>query len=264
MGAVMTTDPTHNEIVEREFARQAPTFAQAGSFFGAGELGDWVGAQLPLTDGDLVLDVCGGAGHLSRHLSSWAREFIVIDLTPEQLRTGREAVARDGIANVSFVQGDASAMPFAEDEFDLAMSRFAFHHLPDQGAVLGEMARVVRPGGHLAVIDMVSGGARHDELEILRDPSHTRAFTEPELDEMLASVGGEVVARDRRIQPMPVEPWLAQAGTPQPEADEIRAALAAEADGGRATGLAGHRSADGALCLEHRWLIAVARLGDSG
>jgi SAM-dependent methyltransferase len=255
------TDAGHTEVVKREFARQAASFASPGSFFGLGELGEWIGAQLPLAQGDSVLDVCGGAGHLSRHLSARAREFVVIDLTRSQIETGRGAVAQEGIDNVRFVEGDATAMPFADAEFELAMSRFAFHHLPDQAAVLREMARVVRPGGHVAVIDMVNGGARHDELEILRDPSHTHAFSEAGLKEMLAGVGAEICTREERRQPLPAEPWLEQAGTPETAAEEIRTALAAEADGGAATGLRGHRADDGSLQLEQRWLIAVARLG---
>jgi ubiquinone/menaquinone biosynthesis C-methylase UbiE len=253
-------DAEHTEVVKREFARQASSFASPGSFFGLGELGDWIGAQLPLHAEDSVLDVCGGAGHLSRHLSSSAREFVVLDLTRSQIETGRDAVAREGIGNVRFLEGDASAMPFAAATFDLAMSRFAFHHLPDQEAVVREMARVVKPGGHLAVIDMVNGGARHDELEILRDPSHTSAVTERALQDMLAHVGAEICAREERVQPLPVEPWLEQSGTPQPAAEEIRVALAAEADGGAATGLRAHRADDRSLQIEQRWLIAVARL----
>jgi ubiquinone/menaquinone biosynthesis C-methylase UbiE len=254
-------DSEHTEVVKREFARQAASFASTGSFFGLGELGEWIGALLPLDPHDSVLDVCGGAGHLSRQLSARAGEFVVIDLTRSQIEIGREAVTREGIGNVRFVEGDASAMPFSDGSFDLAMSRFAFHHLPSQEAVVREMARVVKPHGHLAVIDMVNGGARHDELEILRDPSHTHAFTEPALGEMLAGAGAHICAREERVQALPVEPWLAQAGTPQAAADEIRSALAAEADGGAASGLRAHRGDDGSLQIEQHWLITLARLG---
>lgn len=253
-------DAVHNEVVKREFARQSPTFAQPGSFFGLGELGDWIGEHLPLAPADSVVDVCGGAGHLSRHLHARAREFVVVDLTAEQLQTGREAVAQERIDNVRFLEGDALALPFADGEFDLAMSRFAFHHLPDHAAALREMARVVRPGGHVAVIDMVGGGARHDELEILRDPSHTRAPSERSLLELIGEAGGQVTATVERRQPIPLEPWLAQSSTPEDAAHQIRAAIAAEADGGEPTGLEGHRGEDGELAIAQRWAIVVGRL----
>ena len=256
------SDSSHDEVVKREFARQSSTFAQADSFFGLGELGDWIGAELPLRAQDTVLDVCGGAGHLARHLSSRAKEFVVLDLTPEQLQTGREGAAREGSDNVRFVEGDALAIPFDTGEFDLAMSRFAFHHLIDPAAASREMARVVRPGGHVAVIDMVSGGSRHDELEIVRDPSHTRALPEPELLDTVVSAAGELVALGEREQDIPVEPWLAQASPTDDAAAEVRRALEAEADGGAATGLRGRRADDGSLLITHRWVIAVARRPD--
>jgi SAM-dependent methyltransferase len=249
----------HGDVVRREFARQAPGFARPDSFFALGELGEWIGANLPLGPNDTVLDVCGGAGHLSRHLSPRAREFVVLDLTREQLEGGRAAVEREGIGNVRFVEGDALAMPFAAGEFDLAVSRFAFHHLTDPAGAVGEMARVVRPDGHLAVIDLVAGGGRHDELEIARDPSHTRALPEAELLELLAATG-ELVARDEREQALPVEPWLEQAAPPADVAAEIRGALEREADGGEATGLRAHRDGSGGLAIVHRWVIAVARV----
>jgi ubiquinone/menaquinone biosynthesis C-methylase UbiE len=256
-------DGEHSEVVRREFARQSPSFARSDSFFGMREIGEWIAAHLPLSSEDSVLDVCGGAGHLSRYLSSSAREFVVLDLTREQLQTGREAVARDGIRNLRFVEGDALAIPFANGEFDLAMSRFALHHLTDAASAIAEMARVVRAGGHVAVIDLVAGGARHDELEIMRDPSHTRALHEQEIAQALAAAGCELVARDERRERLPVERWLAQAAPPEDAAAEIRRVLAAEADGGEPTGLGAQRDEhDGSLLITHRWLLAVARRAD--
>ncbi len=252
-------DSSHDDVVRREFARQSSTFAQADSFFGLGELGDWIGRELPLRAQDTVLDVCGGAGHLSRHLAARAREFVVLDLTPEQLQTGREGAAREGSDNVRFVEGDALAIPFDTGSFDLAMSRFAFHHLTDPAAASREMARVVRPGGHVAVIDMVGGGSRHDELEILRDPSHTRALPDAELLDTITAAAGKLVARSAREQDIPVDPWLAQSSPAEDAAAEVRRALEAEADGGAPTGLRAHRAEDGSLLITHRWVIAVAR-----
>ena len=259
-GLSSTSDDAHDDVVRREFARQSSTFARADSFFGMGEIGDWIGDALPLQAQDTVLDVCGGAGHLSRHLSSRAKEFVVLDLTREQLQTGREGAAREGIDNVRFVEGDALAIPFPSGDFDLAMCRFALHHLTDPSAALSEMARVVRPGGYVAVVDIVGGGARHDELEILRDPSHTRAVPEDELLAMLAVAGGELVARDAREQDLPVEPWLQQASPSEDAAAAIGRALESEADGGEATGLRARRADDGSLLITQRWLLAVAQL----
>jgi ubiquinone/menaquinone biosynthesis C-methylase UbiE len=62
----------HNDRVREEFARQAPEFEAKHSFFGDSEIAEWIGAHLPLAADDSVLDVCGGAGHLSRRLADGA------------------------------------------------------------------------------------------------------------------------------------------------------------------------------------------------
>jgi ubiquinone/menaquinone biosynthesis C-methylase UbiE len=245
------------DIVRREFGRQAPSFAATQSFFGNEDIARWIGDHLSLRPTDEVLDVCGGAGHLSRALAGGARAFTVLDLTRDLLDAGR------GVApgNVSFVEGDAAAMPFADGAFDVVVSRFAFHHLSDQPAVVREMARAARAGARIALIDMVNGGARHDELEILRDPSHTRAFTRSEAIAMLAAAGAEPVKVDLRRQALPVQRWLTQAAPPPDAHEAVFAALTAEADGGEPTGLNAHRDADGVLHIAQDWLLLVARVG---
>ena len=247
----------HNDRVRQEFARQAPEFAAKHSFFGDQEIAEWIGTHLPLDSGDAVLDVCGGAGHLSRRLSGRAREFVVIDLTPEVIDAGRRGADDEGVQNVRFVEGDAAAMPFADGTFDVAVSRFAFHHLEDPGAVAQEMARVVRSGGHLAIVDMVDGGNRHNELERLRDPSHTRALPEEQLMSLLRDVGTSVVARDERRQAIPAKPWLERAHTTTPDAgEEVLGALHDEVHGGHATGLHAHER-DGHVHVAQQWLLLV-------
>jgi hypothetical protein len=127
--------------------------------------------------------------------------------------------------------------------------------------VVREMARAARAGARIALIDMVNGGARHDELEILRDPSHTRAFTRSEAIAMLAAAGAEPVKVDLRRQALPVQRWLTQAAPPPDAHEAVFAALTAEADGGEPTGLNAHRDADGVLHIAQDWLLLVARVG---
>src|SRR5436190_1162750 len=83
----------------------------------------------------------------------------------------------------------AARLPFPDAQFDVVVSRFAFHHFDDPAAVAREMARVSRPGGLVAVIDMAAEdgriAARRDELERIRDPSHTRALEPSELTGLL-------------------------------------------------------------------------------
>jgi ubiquinone/menaquinone biosynthesis C-methylase UbiE len=206
-----------------------------------------------------VLDVCGGAGHLSRRLADRAREFVVIDLTPEVMDAGRRGAEDEGVENVRFVEGDAASMPFEDASFDVAVSRFAFHHLEDPEAVTREMSRVVRPGGHVAIVDMVDGGDRHNELEHLRDASHTRALPEEQLMSLLRGVGTSIVARDERRQAIPAKPWLERAHTTTQEASEqVLGALHEELHGGGATGLHAHEH-EGHVHVAQLWVLLVGR-----
>jgi SAM-dependent methyltransferase len=251
----------HDDIVRREFARQAPTFAEPGSFFGGRRLNEWMTELLPLEAGDTVLDVAGGAGHLSRALAARVRQLVVLDITREMLETGQRATREAGIDNVLFVQGDATALPFVDGAFDLVMTRFALHHMPEPEAAVREMARAARAGGHVAVLDMVDGEARHNELERLRDPSHTLALPEAELAAMFERAGLAISARDERDHVFDLEPWLARAKPAADAAAAVEGALVAELDGGEPTGLRPARTADGELTVTQSWVLLIGHTG---
>src|SRR5258705_989427 len=122
------------DTVQREFARQAAGFRERRTLFADQRLADWMARGAALATTDTVLDVAGGAGHLDRALAERARQFVVVDLTPEMLAAGRDGAEEEGAANILFVRGGAAALPFADRSFDLVWSRFAFHHMPDIAA----------------------------------------------------------------------------------------------------------------------------------
>ncbi|HSD24520.1 MAG TPA: methyltransferase domain-containing protein [Solirubrobacterales bacterium] len=191
-----------------------------------------------------MLDVAGGTGQLGRHLAGDGATAVIVDLTDAMLTAGLRTVQEQGLDDVVFVRGDATDLPFPDDQFDVVVSRFALHHMDDPAAAIAEMVRVCRPDGSVTLIDMVAGGPRHDELERLRDPSHTRALPDQELRALFARAGREVRSEAEWEQPLPVEPWLDQAATAEDARDEIRAALEQEAAGGGATGLRAERTDD--------------------
>jgi ubiquinone/menaquinone biosynthesis C-methylase UbiE len=255
------TDPVHDRV-RREFARQHDSFAARNSFFGSHDIAEWIAGHLLLEPGDEVLDLAGGAGHLSRALASRARRFVVLDLTPEQLAVGRRATARENIANVEFMEGDASHAPFADASFDLVMSRFALHHMAHPAVTVREAGRVCRRGGRVALIDMVAPSdaataARFNELERLRDPSHTSALSARAMEALIAAEG-TIVSRDTRDHALPVDPWLEQAHTPATDRRTVVEALERELAGGPSTGMRPDREG-GRLTVTQRWQLLVAR-----
>jgi ubiquinone/menaquinone biosynthesis C-methylase UbiE len=253
---------SHDEVVRTEFARQAEGFGTAGIFAADPRLNSWVCRHLePLTPDMVVLEVGCGAAHQAQVVAERVRQVVGVDLTPEMLEAGRRRLAAAGVWNVLLEEGNASTLPFVDGSFDLAYSRFALHHVEDAAAVLAESSRVVRSGGRVAAIDLVSPDAKladsFNEYERRRDPSHTRALTPEELKRAFARTGLEIFHRTQTEPTIPVDPWLEQASTPAEVGDAIVADLRAELAGGPPTGM---RPIDdeGTLSYKQTWEIIVA------
>lgn len=104
-----------------------------------------------------VLDVCSGMGGPARWIAHRIGCRVTgIDLTQSRVEAARRLTTRVGLeALVDFVQGDATAMPLPDAAFDVVMSQEAWLHIPDKAAVVGECARVAKPGGTIAFTDVV-------------------------------------------------------------------------------------------------------------
>ncbi|OBI48747.1 class I SAM-dependent methyltransferase [Mycobacterium sp. E787] len=103
-----------------------------------------------------VLDVGCGTGHLLRtlgHRYPDARQLCGIDAAPQMIAT---ASAFAGDDRLSFAVGVAERLGYPDESFDLVVSTTSFDHWTDQQAGLAECARVLRPGGHLVLVDQFS------------------------------------------------------------------------------------------------------------
>ena len=153
----MSGDSSHDDVVRREFARQSSTFAQADSFFGLGELGDWIGGELPLGAQDSVLDVCGGTADLAllaANVVGDAGLVTVYDINRAMMRSGQVKVAaRSFSGRVCFVQGDAERMSFPDDSFDAVMVGFGIRNFVHLEEGLREMHRVLKKGGYFTILE---------------------------------------------------------------------------------------------------------------
>jgi ubiquinone/menaquinone biosynthesis C-methylase UbiE len=103
--------------------------------------------------GDVILDLACGPGLYARALAAGHPERTVIglDLSWPMLRYGAVKARRLAIENLAFVRGDAHILPLKDGSVDVADCCGALHLFTDVPRVLGELARVVRPGGRLAI-----------------------------------------------------------------------------------------------------------------
>jgi len=181
----------HRSEILDQFTRQAVPFSTAPSIKDEAALRLVVEFSGAGPD-DTVLDVACGPGLLACAFARVAKHVTGIDITPAMLDRARALQAERGLTNLAWRQGDVLPLPWPEASFSIATSRFAFHHFLDPLAVLREMARVVRPGGRVVVVDSAPHPAKADAfnaMERLRDPSHVRAMPVDELRGLFHAAG---------------------------------------------------------------------------
>jgi len=104
--------------------------------------------------GDRVLDLAAGTGTSSRAFTGTGARCVACDFSLGMLSVGKQrADARQPAARVSFVAGDALAIPFRDRCFDAVTISFGLRNLADPDAGLAEMLRVTRPGGRLVICE---------------------------------------------------------------------------------------------------------------
>ena len=120
-----------------------------------------------LVAGETVVDLGSGSGtdvFYAASLVGATGRVIGIDFTPEQLEKARRLAAASGISTVEFREGRIEALPVPDSTADCVISNGVINLCPDKRAVFTEAARVLRPGGRLAVADIVSEQALTDAI----------------------------------------------------------------------------------------------------
>ena len=108
--------------------------------------------SLDLHSTERVLDVATGSGNAAMAAARRGCSVVGIDYVPELLERARRRVAAEGLADVTFVEGDAEALPFADGEFDVTASVFGAMFAPDQETTAAELSRVTRSGGRIGIV----------------------------------------------------------------------------------------------------------------
>jgi demethylmenaquinone methyltransferase/2-methoxy-6-polyprenyl-1,4-benzoquinol methylase len=98
--------------------------------------------------GERVLDIAAGTGTSSAALAKSGADVVAADFSPGMIEVGR--VKHPGI---TFVQADAMALPFGDDEFDAVTISFGLRNIEDPKKALAEMYRVLKPGGRLVICE---------------------------------------------------------------------------------------------------------------
>jgi ubiquinone/menaquinone biosynthesis C-methylase UbiE len=175
--------------------------------------------------GERALDVGTGAGALAFALAPLVGEVVGIDRVPELLALARERAA--AFDNVTFVEGDAGALPFDDFSFDLTGTLRTLHHMARPEIVLSEIARVTRLGGRALVVDQLAPldpleALELDRFERARDPSHTRLLPEGDLRTLFETNRLALIRERREVEYRDLDEYLDLAGWDGEEKEQVR------------------------------------------
>lgn len=192
---------------ERYFAEHAAQWDAIRSLYVAeAEVEDAIVDTLSSRPLGHLLDIGTGTGRMAALLGARAERVTALDRSPDMLRFARSKLA-DADVPVALLQGDFRGLPLADGEVDTAILHQSLHYAHDAAAVVGEAARVLRPGGRLLIVDF----APHDREELRGEHAHARlGFADDQIAGWCAAAGLEL-ARPRALAggALTVKLWLA-------------------------------------------------------
>ena len=174
-----------------------------------------------------VLDIGTGAGHTALALAPRVSSVVLTDPVPTMLATARRLFAEAGVRNAEFVEAVAERLPFPDGSFDIVTTRLAAHHFDDVALAFREVARVLRPGGIFIFVDTLApedseSAAYQDEVEMLRDPTHRRIYTQREWIAFCEEAGLRVEKTEVVRKTHDFEPWLERGGEDAATQERVR------------------------------------------
>ena len=213
---------------------------------------------------DKVLDVATGNGFLAFEFAKRVSEASVTgcDMTRDMLLVAESIQRERGLDNVDFRVMDAESLEFEDGSFDIVSCRFAFHHFTDPGKVVSEMVRVCKTGGKIVLVDGLSSedatkSEYHNRIEQLRDPSHVRLYSEPELVRMLEDAGLKVIHARNWDADFYFDEWIKIADPGEEIAREVRRMMADSVEDDK-IGLRVRFDDEGRLLFTYSTVILVA------
>ncbi|MGV3554888.1 MAG: ArsR/SmtB family transcription factor [Croceibacterium sp.] len=133
-----------------------------------------------------LLDIGTGTGRIARLLATAAEHVVGLDRSPEMLRLARSRLQDLPADKWELVQGDFGALPFPPASFDTVVFHQVLHYAAEPAWPLDEAARVCRPGGRVAIVDL----AAHEREELRGRHAHARlGFTDEQMLEWLTASG---------------------------------------------------------------------------
>jgi len=159
------------EVSSEVYNIMTDDYSEVEGYKAEGDLG--LGCGLPtqfakIAKGDTVIDLGSGAGNdcfIARYETGETGKVIGIDFTPEMITKARRNSDSLGFNNVEFREGDIDNMPVGDNIADVIVSNCVLNLVPDKEGVIAEIQRVLKPGGHFSISDIVLVGDLPEALQ---------------------------------------------------------------------------------------------------
>ena len=202
-----------------QFDRQSDRYGKSHILADTTDVDEALSGLVP-TQGGRALDIATGGGHTALQLARRGWSVTAGDVSPRMLENARRLLREAGFA-LEVVLFPAEEIPFSDATFDIVTVRVAPHHFSSVRSFVLEAARVLRPGGHLLVIDgsVPDGDPEAEEwlhrVEKARDPSHGRFLSRAAWEGLVREAGLSLVSSGLHSKKQPDLAWYFEtAATP--------------------------------------------------
>lgn len=174
----------HDEMVIEQFSKQAIPFTKIKGHY---DSVDTIISMSEVSTKDKVLDIACGTGIVTCEFAKHGQSVVGLDITKDMITQAIKTQMEQNLTNVKFDLGNVEPLPYEDNSFDIVFTRYSFHHFLDTKKVFNEMIRVCKPNGKIIVTDVAlenQYAKAYNRMERLRDPSHSKALTYEEFNEL--------------------------------------------------------------------------------
>lgn len=216
----------HETLVKAQFSGQAAAYLQSHVHAQGADLrrlSEWLADDKHAE----LLDIGCGAGHASFTAAPLVANVTAYDLSEGMLAVVKQEAEKRNLRNITCTQGPAEVLPFADNRFDIVISRYSAHHWHDIQAALMEIRRVLKPGGRFILMDIATPGKAMldvwlQTVEMLRDPSHIHNYSQGQWLTMVNNRGMVIEKLVGDKLHLEFSSWVARMKTPENIVEAIR------------------------------------------